>query len=42
MHTTEQLNTALDGRYVIERRIGAGENLGDRELAAADESGEGR
>ncbi len=24
MHTTEQLNTALDGRYVIERRIGAG------------------
>src|SRR5215217_6391207 len=24
MHTTEQLNTALDGRYTIERRIGAG------------------
>jgi hypothetical protein len=24
MHTTEQLNTALDGRYAIERRIGAG------------------
>jgi eukaryotic-like serine/threonine-protein kinase len=24
MHTTEQLNTALDGRYVIERRVGAG------------------
>src|SRR3954464_4194953 len=24
MHTTEQLNTALDGKYVIERRIGAG------------------
>jgi eukaryotic-like serine/threonine-protein kinase len=23
MQTTEQLNTALDGRYVIERRIGA-------------------
>jgi serine/threonine-protein kinase len=24
MHTTEQLNTALDGRYIIQRRIGAG------------------
>src|SRR5215210_9044274 len=24
MHTTEQLNTALDGRYLLERRIGAG------------------
>ena len=24
MHTTEQLNTALNGRYVIERRVGAG------------------
>ncbi len=24
MHTTDQLNTALAGNYVVERRIGAG------------------
>jgi serine/threonine protein kinase len=24
MHTTEQLNSALAGRYVIERRVGEG------------------